>query len=239
MNKLSTDRWLKFKKNHIFAPAKHKTQNTKHKSEMKKVFMLIAAIAITVSALAQRGQGLQIGAGYENDFYSYSPNGAWNNLKSADGYHVTVAYPFALTDKNAISVGLRWSNTFYFTELGVGEINSRNDVSFGFISLPIKFEQHFGGFFFNVGPTVSYWAMAKNKVSLAGTTVSTVNMFESSDKDDVNRFDVAAGAALGYDFRHIRIAAAYDYGFLSNVKDNVFNFKVNRQSLRISVAYIF
>lgn len=160
-------------------------------------------------------------------------------MKSADGYHVTVAYPFALTDNNAISVGLRWSQTFYFNEIKIGEFKTRDDFSMDFISLPVKFEQHFGGFFFNVGPTVSYWAMAKNKVSVNGTYQRTVNLFEGAGKDEVNRFDIAAGAALGYDFQHIRLAAAYDYGFLSSVKKNAFDFKVNRQSARISVAYIF
>ena len=213
--------------------------NTKHKSEMKKVFMLIAAVAITVSASAQRGQGLQIGAGFDLNFYSYSPSGDWNGMKSADGYHVTVAYPFALTDNNAISVGLRWSQTFYFKEFKLGELKTRDDISMGFISLPVKFEQHFGGFFFNVGPTVSYWAMAKDKISVNGTSTGSANMFEGAGKDEVNRFDVAAGAALGYDFRHIRLAAAYDYGFISSVKKNAFDFKVNRQSARISIAYIF
>lgn len=205
---------------------------------MKKAFTLIAAVAITVSAFAQRGQGLQIGAGLDLNFYSYSPSGEWNGLKSADGYHVTVAYPFALTDKNAISVGLRWSNTFYYKEVSLGEFKTRDDISFGFISLPVKFEQHFGGFFFNVGPTISYWVMAKDKITTGGISTS-INMFDGPAKDEVNRFDVAAGAALGYDFRHIRLAAAYDYGFISNVKDNLLNFKVNRQSARISVAYIF
>lgn len=207
---------------------------------MKKIFTIIAAVAVTASAFAQRGQGLQIGAGYEINFYSYTPSGDWTP-SSADGYHVTVAYPFALSESNAISVGLRWSQTFNFMETNILGVKERHDQTRGFISLPVKFEQHFGGFFFNVGPTLSYWAMGKDKYSVNGAAVETYSFLDKEHGGEgLNRFDIAAGAALGYDFRHIRIAAAYDYGFLKGIQEK-YTPEVNytRQSARISVAYIF
>lgn len=197
---------------------------------MKKLFAIVAAIAIATSAFAEGASGFKIGAGYSINPYSYNYSATALDPASTNGYHVFVNYPFVITEVSSVTVGLRWEQTFNDLEV----LTIKNKFTRGFVSLPVKYEAHFGGFFFNVGPTVSYWALYKDVIGSADTKV-TVNMFE--DETGYNRVDVAAGVEFGYDFDHVRVFAGYDYGFLKGVKSSDYNF--NRHQVRIGLGFIF
>ena len=201
---------------------------------MKKILVVIFAALVAFSANAQALKGLNIGGGLEVNPFIYTPSDI-DELKVADGYNVFVSYPISIAESSAIAVGLRWSQTFNLYEV----LGIKNDITRGYISLPVKFEQHFGGFFFNVGPTVSFWALFKDRVTVKeGNIKTTVNVF-NEEGNEFSRVDVGVGAELGYDWRHIRLSAGYDYGLIKGMNKNVTDVNFNRQSVRVTVAYIF
>lgn len=202
---------------------------------MKKILSFFAALAISAIAFAQSPDGLKIGAGLSVNPYTYNPSGDWEP-KATDGYHIFASYPFVISEVSSVAVGLRWEQTFNYKEI----MKVRDTYTRGFISLPVKYEAHFGGFFINAGPTFSFWTLFKDTISNNGSKV-VVNKFDKSqDGDQLNRFDVALGAEIGYDWRHFRLSVGYDYGLIKGAKTSakpIVNF--NRQDLRFSVAYIF
>lgn len=205
---------------------------------MKKLFTIAAAVVIASAAFAQP-TGLKIGGGFNVDTYNYTPSDEDIDPRAADGYHFFVTYPFVFTDVSALTVGLRWQQCFYFVGAGQSKedpIYFKSDYSRGYISLPVKYEAHFGGFFFNVGPTATFWALY-NEVRSTKDTKTTSDMFQKND--GFNRFELGAGAEIGYDWTHIRVSAGYDYGITKGIKAANAPLNFNRHAIRLSVAYIF
>ena len=201
---------------------------------MKKFLLLSVVMSFAVIASAQGLKGLTVGGGVSIDPFAYSPSGDYEP-KVTDGYHLEVAYAISFTKVSALGIGLRWTQTFNYREEGFEGAKARIDYTRGYIGIPIKYVAHFGGFFFNVGPTLNFFVLGEQKVKVDGKSAK-----ESFIDNDINRFDTALGLELGYDWTHIHLAAGYDCGLVKLIKSSA-NAPTNcrRHEIRVTVGYRF
>lgn len=215
-------------------------------------------------------KGLMIGAGVSFDHYNYKALA--NDIDVSDmpngfaGFNVFVNYEYGISKIFSASAGLRFQMTSYTqvfggvgnVEFGDGSIYYGNYSIGGpynnlYVDLPLKAVFHFGGFFINLGPTFEFWVDYNQKYNNSVKDVNSGNLikeesgikhyFKQPGSDKLfNKFNVALGGELGYDWRHFRIYGGVDYDLIKTFKkdwetENKYNF--NRMNIRVGVAYLF
>ena len=158
-----------------------------------------------------------------------------NLLDYADGMVTTLnrtgffagAYAtIPLSEKISLEPGLYYTQKGYELrgELGFKGLeflgaNAKATLQSDYIDIPILLKANLGGLQVFAGPQISYLAQSKLRSS-AG--VLGLNLFNNSldATDQFNRWDMAATAGIGFQFKGgVNLSAAYDYG-LSKVDAN-------------------
>lgn len=214
---------------------------------MKKLIAIIAAATISAAAFAQVPQGVRGGFGISLTPYQYSASGEIEP-SMLTGVNFFGGYEYKLDKISAVSADLR------FTLVGILDKHVKSSVAGSrenkyrraYLEIPVKYVAHFGSLYVNAGPTFSF--AVSNKVreiigDLNGNIVSdtTTNLFDDRFSTKWNKFNVALGAEIGFDFSDIRLFAGYDYYLLPTAKQEVLGKTETAKisQIRFGCAYIF
>jgi len=211
---------------------------------MKKVLFTIAAIMLTVSAIA-RPTGFNVGGGVSFNFMNEKA-GSTSESQTFVGPYVEVGYDL----KFSPVVGLYFGGRYDLNFTGEFEANTKTEIATGYVTsrscvaLPILFEVNIptgkSSLFIHFGPTLDYWLTYRSVIASGSSTSSTsksINWFEKNDS--VNRFNVYLGGRIGVNIRnHVKVFASYDQSLINYYKKSD-NIKNSIGQLRIGAAYVF
>lgn len=203
---------------------------------MKKQILLLTVTVISITGWSQTAPSIGIKAGLSSaSMRGDAVNNLNNLLDYADGMVTTrnrtgfFAGAYAtipLSEKISLEPGLYYTQKGYELrgELGFKGLeflgaNAKATLQSDYIDIPILLKANLGGLQVFAGPQISYLAQSKLRSS-AG--VLGLNLFNNSldATDQFNRWDMAATAGIGFQFKGgVNLSAAYDYG-LSKVDAN-------------------
>lgn len=189
---------------------------------MKKVFLMMVMVIMTITATAQVEQGFRMGIRL---------NGGVSNV-TGEG------------DKMAIGYGFGWIaeynfNSHLFLQSGIGleNVAHKEEAIAGtlnayYAQLPVHVGYRLGlgessSFFIQAGPTVG--------CGLFGSKVEWYNGGETNYFDVANRFDLGVGGRLGVEFSKIQISVGANYGVLEAFDE----IGGHNLSINLGVAYMF
>ena len=203
---------------------------------MKKQILLLTVTVISITGWSQTAPSIGIKAGLASaSMRGDAVNNLNNLLDYADGMVTTrnrtgfFAGAYAtipLSEKISLEPGLYYTQKGYELrgELGFKGLeflgaNAKATLQSDYIDIPLLLKANLGGLQVFAGPQISYLAQSKLRSS-AG--VLGLNLFNNSldATDQFNRWDMAATAGIGFQFKGgVNLSAAYDYG-LSKVDAN-------------------
>ena len=203
---------------------------------MKKQILLLTVTVISITGWSQTAPSIGIKAGLSSaSMRGDAVNNLNNLLDYADGMVTTrnrtgfFAGAYAtipLSEKISLEPGLYYTQKGYELrgELGFKGLeflgaNAKATLQSDYIDIPLLLKANLGGLQVFAGPQISYLAQSKLRSS-AG--VLGLNLFNNSldATDQFNRWDMAATAGIGFQFKGgVNLSAAYDYG-LSKVDAN-------------------
>ena len=177
---------------------------------MKKIFVIVAAMAMAVSAFAQPS----VGVGYAN---STSKIGDSTKKGAENGFYVEGNYAFNFGNF-AVVPGLRYTY-----------LNSTNVADFGIIGVSGKLNEHYLGvpvygqynfdlgaakLFLFAGPTFNFALSSKTTGSAVIAGASASKSFDNIKDGSLSPADVLVGGGVGLAFNGIQIKVGYDYGLI-------------------------
>lgn len=210
---------------------------------MKKLLVLFAVAALSISAFAESPTGLNIGGGYAMDFSRTNGTPGIVGLFLPDdnnfyGAYVEVGYDIQVAKHSYVCFAARFKQVF------TGESVSAYSYFAGrnYIDIPIKYQ--FCGkiapntsLFFTLGPTVNIWLQNRVFSSNGLTGVSgSINYFQSYP-EMYNRMNFSLGGSLGVITHHVKIFAAYDQAICNFANSSVYALALGQ--LRVGAAYVF
>ena len=176
---------------------------------MKKILVIVAVLAISVSSFAQVKFGAKVGVNFAN--------GTGDDFEDTD-MRTSVLFGgfarFALSDKIAFQPELLYSGQGVKESYSEEGMDVDGTLKLDYLNIPLMFKYYAGsGFNIQAGPQVGFLMSAKYKMEAGG---------ESADidvKDEMKGLDFGLNIGLGYDLESgIGIDARYGLG-LSNVAD--------------------
>lgn len=208
---------------------------------MKKLLVSIAIILMAMAASAQSPTGLNVGAGFVNNFTSLS-----DEHYSFTGGFLEVGYNLQLSELSGFYFGVRADAVYngrimrvYGSQYAVSEMFTR----MWYLDVPVRYSFMMGDnikFFFDIGPTVNFWLSARSRWDAASTITpgvygGTINWF---DDDYCNRVNLSLGGNIGILAGPVKIYAGYDQGLFSMTKTDKLGYS-NIGQLRVGFAYVF
>jgi hypothetical protein len=207
---------------------------------MKKLFLLVVAIAITT--IVSQAQEVRIGAKGGVNFATFSGDDL-GDVKSRTGFHIGGLVEIPVSEKFAIqpevlysSQGSKYSDKG--TELGV-DYSYNVEQKLDYIQVPVMAKFYaIDGLSLEVGPQVSF--LTSSKLDYEGT-LGGVTVSGEEDLDDVSSIDFSIGAGASYRLpMGLFFTARYNFG-LGNVNDaaDADDRKIQNRVAQLSVGYSF
>lgn len=221
---------------------------------MKKVFAIIATLALAATVCAARPTGFNIGAGYSAEFFKYT--GGFGGLSDTDnnmygGAFVEAGYDFSFSDLLGLYAGARFNLGFNFDAAGNDNLTIFNIKEISNLTIPVMFAVSVpagkSSIFFNVGPSFDFWLSSKGFIGGETSSASSSRVINYFDGDDsTRRVNILLGGKVGVNIiNHIKVYAAYDHTMLNMLKDGDkykeygASAKASMGQLRIGAAYVF
>ena len=207
---------------------------------MKKLFLLVVAIAVTTSVT--QAQEVRIGAKGGVNFATFSGDDL-GDVKSRTGFHIGGLVEVPISEKFAIqpevlytAQGSKYSEKG--TELGV-DYSYEMEQKLDYIQVPVMAKFYvIDGLSLEAGPQVSF--LTSSKLDYEGT-LGGVTVSGEEDIDDVSNIDFSIGAGASYRLpMGLFFTARYNFG-LGNVNDasDADDRKVHNRVAQLSVGYSF
>lgn len=223
------------------------------RTKMKKIILIAAAIAASVSSYAQ----VSVGAGYLNDasksVYTINKTSTENKTNS-NGFYVQGMYGLPIVSSLNLNAGLKFS---YLTNTESGNLDAAGvhladatkDTKEMYLALPVLISygvditKDFSASLF-AGPTFSLGLSSKSDVTTTVLGQSKTTNYDNYAKDDdgnassYKRGNIFVGGGLNVDFRDmIRLTIGYDFGLLN--RTTVDNTKLTQNQFFVGVSYLF
>lgn len=190
---------------------------------MKKILALIFGTALMCCAIDASAQ-FSVGSGYLYSNLRVTGDGTYNF--NMNGVYIGGTYDWA-----PFSVqGLTIEPGLYYAYQRLNNTGNDGDIDLHYIQIPVhaKYSYDFSnefGMFASAGPGLS--------VGVAGSQ----DVFDS-DKGNMRRFDIQAGAEVGVVISNLfQVKAGYDFGLLDLSKPDVT--KTHRNQFHAGVAVLF
>ncbi len=207
---------------------------------MKKTAIILATVFVSAVSFAKVPGSISASAGVGIEPYFYS-SGSWNP-ESLSGVFVRADYEFHFTQVSGLSTGIR------LDYLGLGDYAKLSKGSYTFetswkklyVDVPVKYNAHFDGFYFNAGPILRILASYSYKETEVTTGES--QSYNELKGGNFNLFNLGGGLDLGYVFTTgIRLSAGCEYYFLNGIKNSIENGPDGFKSMFITfgVGYCF
>lgn len=219
---------------------------------MKKLILIIACIACTMTAGAQRARsttssffstersdapirfGITAGVNFAN--MSYDVNGVSVSPDSRTGFNVGLTVDIPLIESIYIKTGLGY--TVKGSKLEVGNYEEKSSPAY--LELPILASYRYdfsdaAQLQFNVGPYLAYGIGGKVKVT-DGSDEDEEDFF--GDDSDTKRFDAGLHIGAGITVaQHYYLGVAYQWGWVNINEDS--DLTVKNKNFMINLGYIF
>lgn len=215
---------------------------------MKKLILTFFALAVAVTAFAERPTGLNLGGGYGMMFYNQKTSGTYD-YKSTEAYvgaFAEVGYDLCFGKMSAVYFGARYDMNFRPDYEENGQTTSLGLGVTSYFDIPVKYQIAFNvspktKLFFQAGPTVNFWL--SNRVTYTETVDGKIsgtvrrNLFENGN---FNRVNLSLGGTAGVYFNHVKIYAGFDAGLFNYLRSGQLGAaKGYANNLRIGAAYVF
>lgn len=194
---------------------------------MKKILVIVAVLAISVSSFAQTTFGVKAGANIAN--IKLSGMGISLDTKAKTGLIVGAFAKFNLSESFAVQPELlfaQYGAKIDLSAFGEGEITE----SLNYLAIPVMAKYYFGGFNVQAGPQIGILMSAKEEMD-----------GESEDvKDDYKGADFGLNIGAGYDLdMGLGFDVRYNMGLSNIVKDTEGDESIKNNGFQIAVSYSF
>ncbi|MEP6513257.1 MAG: porin family protein [Parafilimonas sp.] len=198
---------------------------------MKKILLVIFAVAAISALHAQASFGIQAGATFASEKAKFG--GVSFNLDTKVGFTAGVVASVPLASDLSFDPSLNFTQKGGKTSAGGDELKE----TLNYIELPLNFVYNFdagaGDFFVGLGPSLSVGVSGKDK---SGSESVDVNF--GSNADELKAFEFGGNILAGYKLENgIFIAVNYNAG-LSNLSNDS-DAKVHNNYFGVRVGYMF
>lgn len=221
---------------------------------MKKHFLLLASLVVSVLAMAQDAPSFGIKGGLSSAWFKGDAvNSLQNLLEYSDGritsanrtgFYGGATVDIPLGGVVSIEPGLLYAQKGYSLngELNVKGaeflgVNGKAQLTSHYVDLPVLLKANVGGLEVFGGPQVSYLAKADLKTT-AGVMGFNVFNRTMDATEEFNRWDAGLTGGVGYRFSNgLTLSASYDHG-LKKVDANQ-NFDSYNRSFKVGAGFRF
>ncbi len=212
---------------------------------MKKIIISIALVAAAATtSMAQ----MSVGAGYLNSSSTTSVTvgeKTTTTTGASDGFYVGGDMKFDVRGGLAVVPGLYYGMLSSSGEgIDLGSLAKGNSKTTShYLSIPVHVQYGLNlidglGAFVYAGPQFNLGLASTTVVTaevLGSTTTTKIDNYEDSD---LERFDIALGAGIGFDIMDIvRVKVGYNWGLLDLHDEE--NVKMNTNNFHVGVALLF
>ncbi len=197
---------------------------------MRKIFFIIATIAISTSAFAQIG----VGAGYVDQTTKTTIKDNSSTYHS-NGFRVGAEFTTNLGSGFSIAPSAYYMYLASRQEITGGHVLIAQNL----ISLPFNVQYHFPlwgdvEMFAFAGTRLNYTISSETSTQQPKVR-TTINNF---DNENLKRWEMGLGLGVGFDiFDMIRLKMGYDFGYTDMNKDK--DVKMTNGGFNISAAFLF
>lgn len=221
---------------------------------MKKTYLLVAAIILSVAAMAQSFASFGIRAGATNASLQGDAVNSLQNLlqfsngmvstQNRTGFFVGGYADLPISENFSIEPGVFYSQKGYVVRgsldskvLNLLGVNAKAQLNSSYIDVPVLAKARFSGFEIFAGPQVSYLANASLSTTAGALGFNVLN--EKMDAtNQFNKWDAAITGGVGYQFGNgLNLRAAYDYGLVR--VDNGNSFNAYNRAIKVGIGYSF
>ena len=206
----------------------------KNYNSMKRLFVLIAVLAIAVTANAQSGFGIKGGLNFDS-MSDIKTNNYESTIDGRTGFHVGILYKIKLPAGLALQPELLYTSKKSKIETNT---NTSYNASLQYLQLPVNIQWGIDLVilrpFIQVSPYIGY-AIAKG------------NKFKDFDWGNFNKFEYGIGLGAGVEIWRFQVSGRYcwDLGKIgdfnkNDVPDQLKNLdKAKHRGFELSLAYMF
>ncbi|MBQ1936994.1 MAG: porin family protein [Bacteroidales bacterium] len=197
---------------------------------MRKIFFIIATIAISTSAFAQIG----VGAGYV-DQTTKTTIKSNSSTRHSNGFRAGAEFTTHLGAGFSIAPSAYYMYLSSREEITGGHV----DIAQNIISLPFNVQYHLPlwgdvDMFAFAGTRLNYTISSETSTQQPKIR-TTVNNF---DNQNLKRWEMGLGFGVGFDIIDmIRLKMGYDFGYTDMNEDN--DIKVTNSGFNVSLAFLF
>lgn len=221
---------------------------------MKKSYLLIASLILSVAAMAQSGVRFGIRGGVNSASLQGDAVNSLQNLlefskgavttSSRTGFYGGGYADIPVSEKFSIEPGLYYSQKGYVVRgdlnikvLDMLGVNAKAQLNTSYIDLPVLAKVNLNGFEIFAGPQVSYLANASLRTT-AGALGFNVLDSKMDATNQFNKWDAAITGGVGYQFTNgLNLRASYDYGLMK--VDDGSSFNAYNRAVKVGIGYSF
>jgi hypothetical protein len=221
---------------------------------MKKSYLLIASLILSVAAMAQSDVRFGIRGGVSSASLQGDAVNSLQNLlqfskgavstSSRTGFYGGGYANIPVSEKFSIEPGLYYSQKGYVVQgdlnikvLDLLGVNAKAQLNTSYIDLPILAKVNLNGFEIFAGPQVSYLANASLRTT-AGALGFNVLDSKMDATNQFNKWDAAITGGIGYEFSNgFNLRASYDYGLMK--VDNGTSFNAYNRAVKVGIGFSF
>lgn len=204
-------------------------------ASFSKALLLFILVAISVNSISQKSRwGILVNVITTNYNYGENNSTLQSYKKNYRGIQAGVTYQAGITKQFSLVSEL------YLAVKG-GSLKENNPLTgrpstlrLTTIELPLLARHHFGNFYINAGPYITYnWG---GRIKAEGSFLSIVKLTFGDTPDQFKRWEWGAQAGVGYGFniKKINLSADLRYGYgLSSISNTV-----NRYSRMLNISII-
>lgn len=193
---------------------------------MKKLFLLVAIMAITVAAKAQHEEGdftIQPRVGV-----TFATMTGEDDAKMKTNLTYGLEFERFFTDEFSVAAGILFSNLGFKTSVfTVNNVENKVTLNNYYGLIPITLNYYVvEGLAIKAGVQPSF--RMKTQIKEGDTKLDLDNALDMyfGNEASINRFDLAIPVGLSYEFRRITVDARYNFGLVKvfkGTKNNYFN----------------
>ena len=193
---------------------------------MKKLFLLVAIMAITVAAKAQHEEGdftIQPRVGV-----TFATMTGEDDAKMKTNLTYGLEFERFFTDEFSVAAGILFSNLGFKTSVfTVNNVENKVTLNNYYGLIPITLNYYVvEGLAIKAGVQPSF--RVKTQIKEGDTKLDLDNALDMyfGNEASINRFDLAIPVGLSYEFRRITVDARYNFGLVKvfkGTKNNYFN----------------
>ncbi|MGV3538231.1 MAG: porin family protein [Rufibacter sp.] len=169
---------------------------------MKKLFIVLAAVAASFAAQAQSSFGIKGGLNYSNLSGDLKDESVFNNkigFNAGIYFNAPIVGNFFSIQPEVLysNKGYEYDDKVESTLLG-DEYRFEGTANFNYIDVPVLAKVKAGGLFFEAGPQVSYLVSVNDKTKTYRNGELTDRTSSEKSKEGYSDFEIGYTAGIGY-----------------------------------------